>query len=336
MTKPCTGWALSNSWSSSMMCTSPRMSTARCSQPSSEGWDVAHSCHSVPHRPHGPHGPSGIFTHVSLGSFRMKLTSSQKQNSVKVSVQRRLLVHGYPHVVDAPFEHEGARPDWVHLSGHQWVPPGKREDVVGKVSRGVDALGSVHVCNTLQRNTKGHRWLEKSDVQVVHEERVWRAYRSRPRLWHPPCVLPPLWVLDLHVRPIENLLYIWEGILADSGCFDILPGKQSEAIQRSTWGLMIHQVIVCHPDWISNTPQIINFQSQDNIAPLWLRVWALRCLGPLRSYQRFLNGCVGGPSLTGMWFPLFIFSSYSWALLQEELFVPEFYQQHTHPPGESA
>lgn len=93
---------------------------------------------------------------MTCDSFRMKLTSSQKQNSVKVPVQRWLLVHGYPHVVDAPFEEEWAQPDGVHLTGHQRVPSGKSEDVIREVSRGVDALGSVHVCDTLQRNTKDH------------------------------------------------------------------------------------------------------------------------------------------------------------------------------------
>lgn len=82
----------------------------------------------------------------------MKLTSSQKQNGVKVPVQRRLLVHRYPHVVDAALEHERAQPDGVHLTGHQRVPSGESEDVVREVPRGVDALGSVQICNTLQRN----------------------------------------------------------------------------------------------------------------------------------------------------------------------------------------
>lgn len=82
----------------------------------------------------------------------MTLTSSQKQNGVKVPVQRRLLVHSHPHVVDAALEHERAQPHGVHLAGHQRVPSGESEDVVGEVSGGVDALGSVQICNTLQRN----------------------------------------------------------------------------------------------------------------------------------------------------------------------------------------
>lgn len=65
-------------------------------------------------------------------------------------------MHGEPHVVDAPLEHERAQPEREQLTGHQGVPSGKREDVIGEVPRSVDALGPVHICNTLQRNTK-HR-----------------------------------------------------------------------------------------------------------------------------------------------------------------------------------
>lgn len=109
---------------------------------------------------------------------------------------------------------------------------------------------------------------------------VLEAYRSGSRLWNFPRVLPPLRVLNLHVGPLENFLYIRESILADSGGFDILPGKTNQPpqrhIQRSSWGLMIHrEVIICHPDRISNASQIINFQSRENNAPLWLRVWVL-------------------------------------------------------------
>lgn len=52
-----------------------------------------------------------------------------------------------------------------------------------------------------------------------------QAYRSGSRLWNFPCVLPPLRVLNLHVGPLKNFLYIRESILADSGGFDVLPGK---------------------------------------------------------------------------------------------------------------
>lgn len=82
----------------------------------------------------------------------MKLTRPQEQNGVQVPVQRRLLVHGYPHVVDAALEHERAQPDGAHLTGHQRVPSGESQDVVREVPGGVDALGSVQICNTLQRN----------------------------------------------------------------------------------------------------------------------------------------------------------------------------------------
>lgn len=64
----------------------------------------------------------------------VKLTGSQKQDGINIPVQRRLLVHGYLHVVDAPLEHERPHPYWVHLVRHQWVPSGKREDIVREVS----------------------------------------------------------------------------------------------------------------------------------------------------------------------------------------------------------
>ena len=59
------------------------------------------------------------------------------------------------------------------------------------------------------------------------------TYRSRSRLWDFAGVLPPLWVLHLHVRPVEHLLHVWEGVLADSRRFDILPAKDTLKINDS-------------------------------------------------------------------------------------------------------
>lgn len=112
------------------------------------------------------------------------------------------------------------------------------------------------------------------------KETASEAYRSGSGLRNFPRVLPPLGVLNLHVGPLENLLYVRESILADSGGFDILPGKTNQPpqkhIQRSSRGLMIHrEVVICHPDPISNASQIINLQFREYNAPLWLRVWVL-------------------------------------------------------------
>lgn len=238
---------------------------------------------------------------MSCNPFQIKPTSSQKQNRVKVSVQRWLLVHSYSHVVNVPFEHEWAQPDWVHLTGHQWVPSDKSEDVIREVSRGVDALRSVHICNTLQRNTKDHRWLGKSDIEMLHEE--WVCWKPTD----PGLGSGTLPVYSLHFESCTSMYgpsktfctsekAYWQ--IADALIFFL---EHNQTPHRSTSGLMIHrEVIIRHPDWISNTSQIINFQSQDKNAPLWLRVWVLQCLGSLRSYQCFLNECVGGPLLTGM------------------------------------
>ena len=84
----------------------------------------------------------------------VKLTSSQEQDSISVPVQRRLFVHDYLDVVDAPLEHERAHTHRVHLAGHQRVPPGEGEDVVGEVSGRVDALWPVDICYTLRRDQR--------------------------------------------------------------------------------------------------------------------------------------------------------------------------------------
>lgn len=85
---------------------------------------------------------------VTVGSW-LNFTCSQKQDSVKVFIQRRLLVHGDLDVVDAPLEHKWPQVYWVNLLSHQRVPPGKCEHAVWEVSRGVYALGPVYVCDTL-------------------------------------------------------------------------------------------------------------------------------------------------------------------------------------------
>lgn len=48
----------------------------------------------------------------------LELTSSQKQNSIDVSIQRQLLVDGHPDIVDTPLEQEWPHPDGLDLAGH--------------------------------------------------------------------------------------------------------------------------------------------------------------------------------------------------------------------------
>lgn len=219
-------------------------------------------------------------------SFWMKLTSSQKQNSVKVSIQRRLFVNRYPHVVDAPFEHEWAKPDWVHLTGHQWVPSGKGEDIIREVSRGVDALGSVNICNTLQRTTKDHRWLGKSetDTEILHKESV-RAPTD------PGLGSGTFPVYSLHLEsctsmygPSKTLCMskkaYWQ--IAEALIF-FLENNQTphRGHPEVNLGLMIHRVvIICHADFISNTSQIINFQSQNKNAPFLVQSVGVKMFRP--------------------------------------------------------
>lgn len=95
----------------------------------------------------------------------MKLTSSQKQNSVNISIQCRLFVHCYLDIVDTSFEHEGAHTYWVHLFGHQRVPSGEGEDIVWEISRRVDVLGPVQICYTLKIQT------EKKTKNTEHNNR---------------------------------------------------------------------------------------------------------------------------------------------------------------------
>lgn len=81
----------------------------------------------------------------------LKLTSSQKQNRIYISIQRRLLVHGYLDIVDTPLEQKWAQPYRLYVAGHQGVPSSEGEDIIWEVTRWVDALGPVQICYTLER-----------------------------------------------------------------------------------------------------------------------------------------------------------------------------------------
>lgn len=156
------------------------------------------------------------------------------------------------------------------------------------------------------------------------------TYRSRSRLWNFPSVLPPLRVLHLHVRPLKHLLHIWEGVLADSRSFDILPEKQTPTpethpgdtlrINDSLGGYYLRSN--CHPDQISNTSQIIRgqWQAKRHLSIVW------KLVGVTVVKVRLLRAHFPLQSLTGMWFSHFITR-----ILQKEIFVLQIFQHHTHP-----
>ncbi len=106
----------------------------------------------------------------SVDCSLVKLTSPQKQNRVKVSIQRRLLVHSDLHIVDTPLEHERAHPYRMHLARHQWVPSGKSEHIIWEVTRGVDSLGPVQIRYALdRRGTEG--WTQRAEQDVKHSKK---------------------------------------------------------------------------------------------------------------------------------------------------------------------
>lgn len=100
-----------------------------------------------------------------------------------------------------------------------------------------DLCRSVIHCRSRQK--KANKIFEHKNLLCWwRESQCIKSYRSRSWFWDFSCVLPPFWVLHLHVWPFKNFLHIWEGILADSRCFDILPERQSPIPQRHVQGTL--------------------------------------------------------------------------------------------------